>query len=113
MGHVVDLAEDGLQAITKFQQKSYDLILMDVRMPTVDGLEATRRVREMEGSTGRHTPIIAMTAQALTGDRERCIEAGMDAYISKPLSKSALADVIESTLATQTASTTRSSSQMV
>jgi CheY-like chemotaxis protein len=71
---------------------------MDVQMPELDGLEATARVREREKTTGKHIPIIAMTAHAMMGDRERCLQAGMDAYISKPLSVKDLVATIEGLL---------------
>ena len=75
--------------------EDFDLIFMDVQMPEMDGFEATRRIRESEQATGRHTPIAAMTAHAMNGDRERCLAAGMDDYISKPLHKPALLAMIE------------------
>lgn len=85
----VDLVENGLLAVQAFQKNSYNLILMDIQMPEMDGLEATRRIREIE-SEENHIPIIATTAHALEGDFERCLEAGMDDYISKPLNHEAL-----------------------
>jgi two-component system sensor histidine kinase/response regulator len=81
----VDAVETGTQALERVQVNHYSAILMDVQMPDMDGFEATRQVRAWEQSTGQHIPIIAMTAHAMTGDRERCIEAGMDDYVSKPL----------------------------
>jgi CheY-like chemotaxis protein len=88
--HLVSLAENGRLAIEAWQagiagKAPFDLILMDMMMPDMDGLEATRRIREMEQDTGGHIPIIAMTANAMQGDKERCLEAGMDGYISKPV----------------------------
>ncbi|MCC6444742.1 MAG: response regulator [Armatimonadetes bacterium] len=83
-GHTVAIAENGREALDLLEEQSFDLILMDVQMPEVDGYEATRIIREKEQATGGHIPIIAMTAHAMTGDREKCLEAGMDAYISKP-----------------------------
>ena len=89
MGHRAIVAGDGAEAIVKWNDGQIDLILMDVQMPVMDGLDATRRIREQE-SGGGHIPIIAMTAHAMSGDRERCLEAGMDDYISKPISRTAL-----------------------
>jgi signal transduction histidine kinase/DNA-binding response OmpR family regulator len=82
-GHIVDCATDGQQAIEAWGLRNYDLILMDVQMPTVDGLQATREIRRAERD-GRHVPIIAITANAMRGDQEACQEAGMDDYVSKP-----------------------------
>jgi signal transduction histidine kinase/DNA-binding response OmpR family regulator/HPt (histidine-containing phosphotransfer) domain-containing protein len=85
-GHTVHLADDGQQAIDAFRREPFDVILMDVQMPVVDGLSATRIIREEEASRGRtRTPIVAVTARAMAGDREMCLSAGMDAYISKPI----------------------------
>jgi two-component system sensor histidine kinase/response regulator len=89
-GHNVTLAENGQAAIDRWQTDSFDLILMDVQMPVVDGLEATRRIRELEQTTGGHIPIIAITARAMKGDRERCLAAGMDDYVTKPVRKAEL-----------------------
>ncbi|MDO9131279.1 MAG: response regulator [Anaerolineales bacterium] len=87
-GFSVDTVENGLQAIEKVQKEPYNAVLMDVQMPEMDGFEATRRIRRWEGGE-KHIPIIAMTAYALKGDRERCLEAGMDDYVSKPLESQA------------------------
>ena len=84
-GYAVTLTEDGLQAITAFADQTFDGVLMDLQMPGMNGLEATRRIREMEQARGgERIPIIAMTANAMAGDREACLEAGMDDYIAKP-----------------------------
>jgi two-component system, sensor histidine kinase and response regulator len=85
LGHQVTLANNGREALDKSQSDDFDLVLMDVQMPHLDGLEATRLIRLAEKSTGKHIPIIAMTAHAMKGDRERCIDAGMDGYLSKPI----------------------------
>jgi CheY-like chemotaxis protein len=82
-GHRVRVAENGLAAIDATASERFDAILMDVEMPELDGLEATRRIRENEGK-GVRTPIIAMTAGALEGDKDSCLRAGMDAYLEKP-----------------------------
>ena len=84
-GHEVHVANDGVEAVAAIQKGKYDLILMDVQMPELDGIEATREIRKLEAETEQHMPIIAMTAHAMKGDRERCLEAGMDEYISKPI----------------------------
>lgn len=84
-GHIVSIAENGKIALDMMKQRAYDAILMDVQMPELDGLRATAAIREREKSTGAHIPIIAMTAHAMKGDRERCIDAGMDDYIAKPI----------------------------
>jgi len=84
-GHQVVLAQNGHEAVATARQNDFDLILMDVQMPLMDGLEATRRIRDRELATGRHVPIIAMTAHALKGDMERCLAAGMDGYVAKPI----------------------------
>ncbi len=94
-GHQVDVAANGRQAVHRYRLAAYDLVLMDVQMPEMDGWEATRIIRAHEQQDGRHTPIIAMTAYAMKGDRERCLEAGMDEYVSKPISGSELFDKIE------------------
>ncbi len=94
MGHRVILAPNGLEAVESWRQQSFDLILMDVQMPEMDGLEATRRIREEEKASGNHIPIIAMTAHAMSGDRERCLEAGMDDHITKPVTRKVLSDAI-------------------
>ncbi len=86
-GHSTHVAENGQLAVEAWQTGEFDLILMDMMMPEMDGLEATRRIREIELAAGHHhrIPIIAMTANAMTGDRERCLEAGMNGYVSKPV----------------------------
>ena len=84
-GHAVDLACDGLEAVEKSAQRAYDLILMDLQMPRMGGLEATRIIREREAAQGLHTPIVAMTADAMVEDQQKCLDAGMDEHITKPL----------------------------
>src|ERR1700693_3099697 len=94
-GHVLVHAATGRAAVEAFSDGSFDLILMDVQMPEMDGLEATQRIRELEEGTESHTPIVAMTAHAMAGDRERCLAAGMDDYVSKPLRKEDLLRAVE------------------
>ncbi|MBN8420823.1 MAG: response regulator [Verrucomicrobia bacterium] len=94
-GHVVSLAANGREAIDRCDKETFDAILMDVHMPGINGYEATARIRKTEKSTGRHVPIIAMTANAMKGDRERCLAAGMDDYIAKPLRSAELFQVVE------------------
>lgn len=83
-GHLVEKANNGVEALDLFKQNKFDVILMDIQMPEMDGIQAAKRIRQMEGA-GRHTPIIAVTAYALEGDKERLLELGMDGYISKPI----------------------------
>jgi signal transduction histidine kinase/CheY-like chemotaxis protein len=93
-GHSVVVANTGLEALAYLKRERFDLILMDIQMPEMGGFEATALIRQSETATGGHIPIIAMTAHAMKGDRERCIEAGMDGYVSKPISAKALQDAI-------------------
>ncbi|KAF0108889.1 MAG: multi-sensor hybrid histidine kinase [Anaerolineaceae bacterium] len=93
-GFSVDAVETGLQAVDKVKQGAYNAVLMDVQMPELDGLEATQRIRGWE-KKGQRIPIIAMTAHAMKGDRERCLEAGMDDYVSKPLDPQSLLNVLD------------------
>jgi CheY-like chemotaxis protein len=94
-GHVPVHVSTGREAVEAFSDGSFDLIFMDVQMPEMDGFEATRRIRELEKATGGHTRIVAMTAHAMAGDRERCLAAGMDDYVSKPLRKEDLFRALE------------------
>jgi CheY-like chemotaxis protein len=97
-GHSVALAANGIEALDRLRRGPYHLILMDMQMPEMDGLQATREIRQSELGTGGHIPIIAMTANALAGDRERCLASGMDGYLSKPIHPRALAEGIEAVL---------------
>ena len=94
-GHAVTAVENGLEAVRAFEKDSYDLILMDVQMPEMDGLEATAAIREAEQLSGERIPIVALTAHAMKGDRDRCLAAGMDAYVSKPFQAEELFATIE------------------
>lgn len=94
-GHSVDAVETGAQAFEKVKTSQYSVVLMDVQMPDMDGFEATRQIRIWEQSSHQHIPIIAMTAHAMSGDRERCIAAGMDDYVTKPLEPRVLFNVID------------------
>jgi PAS domain S-box-containing protein len=85
IGYFADVAANGLEVLALLDKVSYDVIFMDCQMPDLDGYETTRRIRQREAKTGRHTPIIAMTANAMEGDREKCLTAGMDDYIAKPV----------------------------
>jgi CheY-like chemotaxis protein len=93
LGHQVQVANNGAEAVaavTAASDKPFDVILMDVQMPVLGGFEATAEIRRLEAATGRHTPIVAMTAHALEGDRQKCLDAGMDGYVSKPIQTPAL-----------------------
>jgi CheY-like chemotaxis protein/HPt (histidine-containing phosphotransfer) domain-containing protein len=95
-GHSVVAVEHGGEAVAALEREKFDLILMDVQMPEMDGFEATAVIRERERTAGGRIPIVAMTAHAMKGDRERCLEAGMDAYVSKPIEIEELFRAIES-----------------
>jgi signal transduction histidine kinase/DNA-binding response OmpR family regulator len=97
-GHSVAVAEDGEQALDMLQKDNFDVVLMDVEMPELDGLAATEAIRAAEQDTGKHLPIIAMTAHAMKGDRERCLEAGMDDYISKPIRVDQVSEILQRVL---------------
>jgi CheY-like chemotaxis protein len=90
MGHEVTLAENGQQAVEAAEKTAFDIILMDIQMPVMNGLEATRALRQK----GIKTPVIAVTANALKGDRDLCIQAGCDDYLSKPVDKDRLEELI-------------------
>jgi signal transduction histidine kinase/ActR/RegA family two-component response regulator len=95
-GYLVTVVANGREAIEAHERQRFDLILMDVQMPELDGLEATRRIREREQTTGEHVPILALTAHAMLSDRERCLAAGMDEYLSKPFQSEDLAQAVDS-----------------
>ena len=94
-GHTVALARNGKEAVAALAEGAFDLVLMDVQMPEMDGFEATAHIRRAEEGSGRRVPIVAMTAHAMKGDRERCFQAGMDGYISKPIQPRELFDAID------------------
>ncbi len=100
-GWGVKTAENGKQVLEYLDVGRFDLILMDAQMPVLDGLEATIKIREKEKATGGHIPIIALTARAMTGDRQKCIDAGMDDYVTKPIDRQKLFEVIENSLQQQ------------
>ncbi|MBI2332340.1 MAG: response regulator, partial [Chloroflexi bacterium] len=102
-GYSVDVVDNGQQALDQATSSRYNAILMDVQMPDMDGFEATQRIREWETAHDRHIPIIAMTAHAMKGDREKCIDAGMDDYITKPIESRILYNVLERWLTSTTA----------
>jgi two-component system sensor histidine kinase/response regulator len=94
LGYCADVAHDGIEALEVLAQHDYDAILMDCRMPRMDGYDTTQEIRRRE-SGGSRTPVIAMTASAMASDRQRCIEAGMDDYLSKPIDRKLLARVLQ------------------
>ena len=94
-GHTVAVARTGREALERLETTPVDLVLMDLQMPEMGGLEATALIRQREGRTGAHLPVFAMTAYAMKGDRERCLEGGMDGYISKPINRRELIDLVE------------------
>jgi CheY-like chemotaxis protein len=94
LGHTVDFAENGIEVLKALDHGTYDIIFMDVFMPIMDGFETTMCIREQEKTTDRRLPIIAMTAHAMHGDRQKCIDAGMDDYISKPIDEAKIQNLI-------------------
>jgi CheY-like chemotaxis protein len=93
-GHRVTVANNGRQTLDRWSEQAFDLILMDVQMPEIDGLEATAMIRAHEVKTGKHIPIIALTAHAMKGDQERCLATGMDGYVSKPIDARQLIELV-------------------
>ena len=104
LGYRVDVAGNGQEAVAAHERSRYPLILMDCQMPEVDGFEATALIRKMEGRSA-HTPIVAMTANAMQGDRERCLAAGMDDYIAKPVRPKDLQTILDTWLGNTGAAT--------
>jgi len=99
-GHCITVAESGIEALAATERGRFDVVLMDVQMPGMDGFQATGMIRARELAMGRHTPIIAMTAHAMKGDRQRCLQAGMDGYVSKPINLAAILEEIASVIDT-------------
>ncbi len=114
-GHHVTVANNGAEAVRAWTEppegRPFDVVLMDVQMPEMDGFEATAAIREREQSLGRHTPIIAMTAHAMKGDRERCLAAGMDSYIAKPIRQQEVVAALRQSLADETGVIRRAAEQ--
>jgi CheY-like chemotaxis protein len=104
-GHLVTVVDNGLAALRALDRERFDAVLMDVHMPEMSGLEATQKIREQEQQTGKHLHIIAMTANAMVGDRERCLAAGLDDYLSKPVRSADLFRAVESGVLGQKSST--------
>ena len=88
------IADNGRAALARLAEREFDLVLMDIQMPELDGLEAMRIIRRQEAGTGGHIPIVALTARAMTGDRERCLEAGADGYLAKPIHRADLLSLV-------------------
>jgi PAS domain S-box-containing protein len=101
-GHEVTVAQNGREAVDRWAESPFDLILMDVQMPEMDGLDATREIRSRENGSGRRTPIIAMTANAMKDDRAMCLDAGMDGYVPKPVKREVLMNEIDRVLKGET-----------
>ncbi|MFG0332245.1 MAG: response regulator, partial [Maioricimonas sp. JB049] len=97
-GHRVVPALNGQEAVESCGRETFDLVLMDVQMPVMDGLQATQAIRQAETASGGHVPIVAMTARAMKGDRERCLDAGMDGYVAKPIRRQELFEAINAVL---------------
>ena len=97
-GWKVRAAINGRQVLEILDEEPFDLILMDAQMPVMDGFEATKLIREQEKQTGKHIPIIALTARAMAGDRKKCLDSGMDGYVSKPVDRQKLFETIENIL---------------
>jgi CheY-like chemotaxis protein len=93
-GHIAVVVNNGVKAVQALEEQDFDLVLMDVQMPEMDGFEATAEIRRRELSSGKRHRIIAMTAHAMTGDREKCLEAGMDGYLSKPVGLTQLIEIL-------------------
>ena len=95
-GHSVVVAANGLEALEMIEKESFDLVFMDVQMPVMDGFEATAAIRKKEASSAVRLPIVALTAHAMKGDREKCLAAGMDGYLTKPIRPQELDEILRS-----------------
>jgi len=102
MGHQVAVAQTGREALNALRLEKFNLVLMDVQMPEMDGFEATKEIRNSEQGLQEHVPVIAMTAHAMSGDHESCLKAGMDDYIAKPINREELRQVIERVMKART-----------
>jgi CheY-like chemotaxis protein len=102
LGYRVETAVNGVEAVTATERANYDLILMDCHMDQMDGYEATKRIRENDAVRGTHTTIVALTTQSLAGDREKCLQSGMDDYMRKPVSKNQMKKMLDKWLAGRT-----------
>ena len=100
-GHLTMLAENGREVLALLDSQTFDLVLMDVQMPVMSGLDATAEIRQREQKSGGHVPIYALTANAMKEDREACVAAGMEDYLSKPIRQSEVKAVLERTIARQ------------
>ena len=109
-GHTVHVANNGQEAVDAWQAEVFDLVLMDIQMPIMDGYAATGTIRKLERMLNRHTPIIAMTAHAMKGDEEKCLAAGMDGYVTKPIKTKIMHAEISRVLSTLQGNTTNPSS---
>ena len=94
-GHRVVVASNGLEALAALKKETFELVFMDVQMPEMDGMEATAAIREEEKRSGEHVPVVALTAHAMKGDREKCLAAGMDGYLTKPIRPQELEEILE------------------
>jgi CheY-like chemotaxis protein len=101
MGHVVTIVGNGQMALQLLSEQNFDLVAMDMQMPIMDGLEATEKIRASEKKSGRHMPIVAMTANAFEEDRQRCQRAGMDGYVTKPVTAKTIEMEITRVIAAQ------------
>jgi len=100
-GHTIAVAHNGREALERIRAEHFDIVLMDIQMPDLDGYAATAEIRKLEAGNGKHVPIIGVTAHAMEGDRERCLAAGMDGYVAKPIIPKQLYAEIERLTASQ------------